>query len=129
MNTVILFWNPEISSFKYEDFISDPYLGAHWNGKGGEVYYMDMKIDAAINPLYFPVLPAEELQKLFPAFDWTGGHSGRVLPKIYSPQSLWQRFIEQNKGFFEPPTKPFSKNWKPSKCKSLKLSQRFILRH
>ncbi|MBQ5453396.1 MAG: NADAR family protein [Bacteroidales bacterium] len=151
MNTVILFWNPEISSFKYEDFtnsikniktetfnwsvwehdkakkgdsfflvkcgegknngicmsghfISDPYLGAHWNGKGGEVYYMDMKIDAAINPLYFPVLPAEELQKLFPAFDWTGGHSGRVLPKIYSPQSLWQRFIEQNKGFFEPQT-------------------------
>lgn len=102
MNTVILFWNPEISSFKNEDFtnsvknintetfnwsvwehdkakkgdsfflvkcgegknngicmsghfISDPYLGANWNGKGGEIYYMDMKIDVAINPLYFPL--------------------------------------------------------------------------
>lgn len=149
MNTVILFWNPEISSFKYDDFgyairnlnnepfnwsvwehekarkgdsfylvkcggernngicmsghfISDPYLGEDWSGKGREVYYMDMKIDVAINPKYFPVLPAEDLQKVFPDFDWTGGHSGRILPNIYSPHSIWMQFVEKNYRIFEP---------------------------
>ncbi|MBR6179053.1 MAG: NADAR family protein [Bacteroidales bacterium] len=151
MNTVILFWNPDISSFKYDDwessirnintetfnwsvwehekarkgdkfylvkcggesnngicmsghFISDPYLGEDWSGKGREVYYMDMKIDVAINPKYFPVLPAEDLQKVFPEFDWTGGHSGRILPNIYSPDSLWRKFIENNLRVFEQQT-------------------------
>ena len=148
MNTVILFWNPEISSFKYDDFgyavrnmnnapfnwsvwehekakkgdnfylvkcggesnngicmsghfVSDPYLGEDWSGKGREVYYMDMKIDVAINPKYFPVLATEELQKLFPDFDWTGGHSGRILPNFYSPHSVWVKFLEQNLRIFE----------------------------
>ena len=151
MNTVILFWNPDISSFKYDDwessirnintetfnwsvwehekarkgdkfylvkcggesnngicmsghFISDPYLGEDWSGKGREVYYMDMKIDVAINPKYFPVLTSEELQKVFPDFDWTGGHSGRILPNIYSPDSLWRKFIENNLRVFEQQT-------------------------
>ncbi|MBQ1883799.1 MAG: NADAR family protein [Bacteroidales bacterium] len=151
MNTVILFWNPDISSFKYDDwessirnintetfnwsvwehekarkgdkfylvkcggesnngicmsghFISDPYLGEDWSGKGREVYYMDMKIDVAINPKYFPVLTSEELQKVFPEFDWTGGHSGRILPNIYSPDSLWRKFIENNLRVFEQQT-------------------------
>ncbi|MBO7596082.1 MAG: NADAR family protein [Bacteroidales bacterium] len=151
MNTVILFWNPDISSFKYDDFesaikninnetfnwsdwehekakngdsfflvkcggtqnngicmsghfISDPYLGEDWSGQGREVYYMDMKIDVAINPLYFPVLPADELQKIFPNFDWTGGHSGRILPNIYSPHSLWIRFLEKNMNIFKQQT-------------------------
>lgn len=151
MNTVILFWNPEISSFKYEDFtnsvknintetfnwsvwehekakkgdsfflvkcgegnnngicmsghfISDPYLGANWNGKGGEIYYMDMKIDVAINPLYFPLFSTEQLQQLFPDFDWTGGHSGRILPQFYSLHSIWLRFLEKNYQIFEPQT-------------------------
>ena len=149
MNTVILFWNPEISSFKYDDFgyairnlnnepfnwsvwehekarkgdsfylvkcggehnngicmsghfVSDPYLGEDWSGKGREVYYMDMKIDVAINPKYFPVLSAEDLQKVFPDFDWTGGHSGRILPNIYSPHSIWMQFVEKNYRIFEP---------------------------
>ena len=147
MNTVILFWNPEISSFKYDDlgyaikninnetfnwsvwehekakkgdnfflvkcggetnngicmsghFVSDPYLGEDWSGKGRKVYYMNMKIDVAINPKYFPVLKTEELQKVFPDFDWTGGHSGRILPKIYTPQSIWKQFLENNLGIF-----------------------------
>jgi ribA/ribD-fused uncharacterized protein len=85
-------------------FISDPYLGEDWSGKGREVYYMDMKIDVAINPKYFPVLTSEELQKVFPEFDWTGGHSGRILPKIYSPHSLWMKFIENNLRVFEQQT-------------------------
>jgi ribA/ribD-fused uncharacterized protein len=63
-----------------------------------------MKIDVAINPKYFPVLTAEELQNVFPDFDWTGGHSGRILPKIYSPHSLWMKFIENNLRVFEQQT-------------------------
>ena len=149
MNTVILFWNPEISSFKYDDFgyavrnmnnapfnwsvwehekarkgdsfylvkcggesnngicmsghfVSDPYLGEDWSGRGREVYYMDMKIDVAINPKYFPVLTTEELQKVFPDFDWTGGHSGRLLDEESAKklELLWSEFLKKNEEMF-----------------------------
>ena len=151
MNTIILFWKPEISSIKFEDFqeciqnaeidtmnwsvwehekakkgdrfflvkcgntknngicmsgyfVSEPWQGEDWSGKGREVYYMDMSIDVAINPQFFPILPTTDLQSAIPDFDWTGGHSGRILPTREASllEEIWDYFLEKHSFIFEP---------------------------
>ena len=125
MNTVILFWNPSISSFSMNDYLegmtnfeefqlnwsvyehtsifkgdrfylvrvgegntgivmngvilSDPYIGEDWNGTDNPRFYIDLDIQWMVHPDKGPVLATSELTKAIPGFDWTGGHSGRVL--------------------------------------------------
>ena len=147
MNTFILFWNPEISSYtlerlrddlehwahvsnwsvwqhenaRYGDrffmvrcgegktgicmsgrFRSEPYRDEDWSGKGREVYYMDLWADTVIDPDYLPILSTDELTKQIPSFDWSGGHSGRLLPEKDAEklEELWTSFLEQNKQIF-----------------------------
>ena len=138
MNAVVLMWNPEISSFKVDDFLnglkdfdhfrlnwsvwehekvhqynrffmvrvggdntgivmsglimSDPYKGKDWSGKGREVYYVDLRPSVMVNPDSSLLMTTEELSAHFPAFDWTGGHSGRVLSEEDSVKlmNLWE---------------------------------------
>lgn len=125
MNTVILFWNPSISSFSMNDYLDgmkhfedfqldwsvyehtsifkgdrfymirvgegntgivmngvilcDPYIGEDWNGTDNPRFYVDLDIEWMVNPDKGPVLATQQLFQLIPDFDWTGGHSGRVL--------------------------------------------------
>lgn len=147
MNTIILFWNPEISSYTIERlredlsnyahvsnwsvwehdkahkgdrffmvrcgkgktgicmsgrFRSEPYQDEDWSGKGREVYYMDLMADTVIDPDILPILSTEVLSENIPSFDWSGGHSGRLLSakKAKKLEKLWEEFLEENKDIF-----------------------------
>lgn len=150
MNTIILFWNPAISSYKFDDFqreleevsefddnmnwsvwehekahagdrffmvrcgigntgicmsgyfSSAPYQGEDWSGKGREIYYMNLEPDVMIHSEYLPILTTKELSEAIPSFDWTGGHSGRLLDKQDAEilENLWENFIDKHKDIF-----------------------------
>ena len=147
-NTIILFWNPEVSSFKIADYqtllknikhehmnwsihehekahfgdrffmvccggeragicmsgylVSEPYIDKDWAGKDRVVYYADIAIDYIINPTSLPILPSEEMMKEIPDFDWSGGHSGRVLAPeaAVKLEALWNAFVQQHINMF-----------------------------
>ena len=83
-------------------FRSEPYRDEDWSGKGREVYYMDLWADTVIDPDYLPILSTGELSKQIPSFDWSGGHSGRLLPEKDAEklEEFWESFLEQNKQIF-----------------------------
>ena len=83
-------------------FNSDPYQGEDWSGKGREVYYMDISADFVIDPDLLPILSTEILSREIPSFDWSGGHSGRLLPaqKAKKLEKLWEKFLEENDPIF-----------------------------
>ena len=60
-------------------FDSNPYKASDWNGKGRELYYMDLLPNFIADPERATIITTEELQKTIPDFEWTGGHSGRLL--------------------------------------------------
>ena len=149
MNAVILLWNPEISSFKMDDFLngmknfnrfglnwsvwehekvhqynhffmlrvsgdntgivmsglitSAPYKGEDWSGKGREVYYVDLRPAVMVNPDSDLLMTTEELSAHFPTFDWTGGHSGRVLSEEDSVKlmNLWELHQDEHHDEFK----------------------------
>lgn len=151
MNTVILMWNPSISSYKVEQFeeelaafgsldmwynwsvydwqnshegdrfylvrvgqgntgivmsgyfSSDPYIMDDWSGRNRIVYYQDMEPDVIINSDKVPTLTTAELMANLPGFDWTGGHSGRLLDNelAYKLEDLWETFINEHKEIFQ----------------------------
>lgn len=151
MSAVILMWNPEISSFKMDDFLngmknfdrfginwsvwehekvrqydrfimvrvggsksgivmsgqimSDPYKGKDWSGKGREVYYVDLRPSVMVNPASDLLMTSEELSAHFPEFDWTGGHSGRVLSDEDSVKlmNIWELHQDVHSDEFKDP--------------------------
>lgn len=61
-------------------FDSHPYQAGDWSGRGRKVYYMDLTPNFIADPERLEhFLTTEDLQKAIPSFDWTGGHSGRLL--------------------------------------------------
>lgn len=60
-------------------FLSDPYLGEDWSGKGRETYYVDLDIEQMSDPDECVIIGTRELIAKIPEFDWKGGHSGRML--------------------------------------------------
>lgn len=148
MNTVILFWNPAISSYTLERFKNDlanlddtydwsvwehdkatygdrfflvrcgegntgicmsgrfssyPFKAEDWSGRGREVYYMKMLPDYIIDSEENPILTTKELQKAIPDFNWTGGHSGRILSpdQAIILEKLWSKFLDKHKDLFK----------------------------
>lgn len=143
-NTVILMWNPAISSVKLEDhnetipnlfteeynwsvwehekakcgdrfflircgdgntgivmsgvFDSHPYEAGDWSGKGRRTFYMEMVPNVILNPDEAPMITTAELEKEIPGFQWTGGHSGRILPPEDAKklEKMWQEFLRKN---------------------------------
>lgn len=83
-------------------FSSEPYQDEDWSGKGREVYYMDLMADIVIDPDILPILSAEILSQKIPSFDWSGGHSGRLLPAKDAKklERMWEKFLEENKPMF-----------------------------
>lgn len=84
-------------------FISDPYEGEDWSGKGRETYYMDMEPDFMVHPEKASILTADVLMKEIPEFDWTGGHSGRLLDEDAAGklEMLWADYLYANKNLFK----------------------------
>lgn len=85
-------------------FISDPYQGKDWSGKGRTVFYMDMEIEEMIHPDRCPLLSSEILAMEIPDFTWTEGHSGRILTEEQADklEILWNHYLKENASIFEP---------------------------
>ena len=83
-------------------FISSPYKDTDWSGQGRDVYYMDMYVDTAIHPDFMPILTTERLQAAIPDFDWTGGHSGRLIAASDAAklEKMWKEFLNENDEIF-----------------------------
>lgn len=61
-------------------FSSNPYQAGDWSGRGRKVYYMDLTPNFIADPERLEnFITTEDLQKAIPSFDWSGGHSGRLL--------------------------------------------------
>ena len=47
-------------------------------------------------------MTTDELSRAIPDFDWTGGHSGRLLEAGLAEQleALWKKFLDDNKEVF-----------------------------
>lgn len=61
-------------------FASNPYQSEDWSGKGRKVFYMDLTPNFIADPEKLDhFITTEDLQKAISSFDWTGGHSGRLL--------------------------------------------------
>ena len=61
-------------------FISDPYPADDWAGSSKRRMYVDMICIVFEGPEAMPRIPLEKLQKAIPAFEWSKGHSGTLLP-------------------------------------------------
>lgn len=147
--TVILMWNPAISSVKLDDINdsisrmrtadfnwsvwdyenarqndrfylvrvgdgntgivmsgvldSQPYESRDWSGRGRRTFYMDMDPNVILNSDTTPMLTTEVLMKAIPTFDWTGGHSGRILSETEARklEELWSEFLENHKDYVD----------------------------
>lgn len=79
-------------------FISKPFYDEDWSGQGRDVHYVTLDREVILNPEYCPILKTKDLQSAFPDFDWTGGHSGRLIdPKTaFKLDVMWHRFINSN---------------------------------
>ena len=60
-------------------FDSNPYPDSDWSGKGRKVHYMDLRPNFIANPEKADIITTSQLQEAIPGFDWSGGHSGRLL--------------------------------------------------
>lgn len=82
---------------------SKPYKDEDWSGKGREVYYVKMDLGTMIHPDREEILTTEKLEEAIPDFDWSGGHSGRLLDKISAGklELLWKAYVNENELMFE----------------------------
>ncbi len=86
-------------------FCSDPYQGEDWSGRGREVHYMDFDVDEVFHSDHVPYITTEMLMNELPGFDWTGGHSGRMLPPDMAKQleKMQNKFIDSHPELFTSP--------------------------
>lgn len=78
-------------------FDSDPYQATDWSGKGRKVFYMDLEPNFIANPEKADIITTAELQEAIPTFNWTGGHSGRLLSEeqAKSLEVLLSKYLRQ----------------------------------
>lgn len=67
-------------------FDSNPYQGGDWSGRGRTVFYMDMQPNFIANPEKADIITTATLTEAIPTFDWSGGHSGRLLNEEQAKQ-------------------------------------------
>ena len=62
------------------------------------MFYMDMLPNVILDPEKASMVTTGELQKVIPAFDWTGGHAGRLLAKedAIKLESMWSDFLAEH---------------------------------
>ena len=78
---------------------SEPYRGKDWSGRGREVYYMDLQPDYLFDTEKVTTLTDDFLTESFPQFDWTKGHSGRMLqPEVAALlEECWEKVLVMNR--------------------------------
>ena len=83
-------------------FATDPFKDEDWADESKERYYVDIDPDVMINPVLGTILSTDELCREIPEFDWTGGHSGRVLeaPLAEKLEALWKKFLDEHQDLF-----------------------------
>lgn len=81
---------------------SDPVPDEDWSGRGREVYYCDYYAEFMVNPETLPIIGTAQLQASIPDFDWTGGHSGVVLPVDHAKilNQLYTAYLRENAPVF-----------------------------
>lgn len=67
-------------------FDSNPYQSDDWSGKERKVFYMDMTPNFIVDPEKAEIISTQQLQEAIPSFDWSGGHSGRLLTEDQAKQ-------------------------------------------
>lgn len=79
-------------------FTSRPYEADDWSGHGRRTFYMEMRPNLILNPDRAPMITTEQIAAAIPTFDWTGGHSGRMLTEdeARAMEALWAQFISDN---------------------------------
>jgi len=85
------------------NFIGDPKKGDDWSDRGRDTYYCDINPWNILDPETQPIITTEELQKFIPSFDWTGGHSGRLLTKEETKKlnKLWDKYYKEHESFMK----------------------------
>lgn len=94
-------------------FESDPWQGEDWSGKGREVYYVDLYMDSIIDSDRAAYITTEQLTDAIPEFDWTGGHSGRlVTPEVaLKLEMLWMQYLFTHQDIFDSKAAWTSEYW------------------
>lgn len=94
---------------------SKPYKDEDWCGKNREVYYSDLFCDCMVDTEVAPHISTEQLIEAIPGFDWTGGHSGRVLNEAMAAklEELWAEYYYKYFGIFD--NKRASRKFPPSR--------------
>lgn len=79
-------------------FDSDPYRGDDWSGKNRVTYYMNLDCDMMVNSEHAPYITTKQLMEEIPDFDWTGGHSGRLLDETSAEklEAMWLEYVYNN---------------------------------
>ena len=62
-------------------FLSDPYPSDDWAGSNRRRMYVDMIVTNSVEPGAMPRVSLEKLNREIPAFEWSKGHSGTLLPE------------------------------------------------
>ena len=83
-------------------FSSDPFKYNYGDDDNEEVFCMRVDPEVMLNPDYCPLLSTDRLSRAIPAFDWTGGHSGRQLDEKQARklESIWKRHLNANEEMF-----------------------------
>ena len=79
-------------------FSSIPFIGDDCSEKGCEVHYAELDMDILIDTEQGPILSTEMLQEEMPDFEWSCGHSGRLLQSGYTDklEQLWASFLAEH---------------------------------
>ena len=77
-------------------FISEPYPGEDWAGKGKQRYYMDMDCYDCVPADEQSPISIEELEKTIPDIDWRCGRSGELLSEEDAEKlnDLWKKIMK-----------------------------------
>lgn len=80
----------------------EPFSGKNWNGDGSKRHYVQFIPDCYLDNEQLPYISLAELEKQFPKFEWSGGHSGRILPHRYAGklELIWLQYLYNNRILF-----------------------------
>ncbi|MDY6322929.1 MAG: hypothetical protein SPL30_08495 [Succinivibrio sp.] len=86
---------------------SDPYEAEDWSGKVRRIFYSDFSPDHMFNPDKAPLFTTAQLAAAVPDFDWSGGHSGRMLTPSQAQklEQAWDEHLAKlGEGIYEDST-------------------------
>lgn len=79
-------------------FTSAPYVSGDWNRPRGsrQIHYMDMQPNFIVNPENMPIITTAQLQEAVPDFDWSKGHSGKLLTAAQAEklEQLFSKYLK-----------------------------------